>query len=144
MNIQPYFIETICNPADPEKNWATATPDELIECCDSMVAVLTDAEIINWVIEFRAAAADLNTTEWYGDYASTMIFEISGEKLVVVVDGGMVGLADAFEAFCLNSNITCLGFVDSLDFADVDVDDMYTGYVEDDRHLLTLVNAITN
>lgn len=144
MKIEPYFVETVCNTNDPNENWANASPDKLIECCDSVVAVLTDDQIADWLTEFRAETVVFDTKEWFDEYASTMIFEINGEKLVVVVDGGMVGMADCFHAFCVEENITCQGIVDSLDFEDVEVDDMYTGYDEDNQHLLTLVNAITN
>jgi hypothetical protein len=119
--------------------------EELYDISDNTVAVLSDGQINEWMIVFDGIIYDPEFDDCDYGYAVTEVFEIDGEKLVVVADSGMVtGANDAFEMFCNQRNIPCQPIVDSLDCTDVDVEDIYTGAMNDNLDLLKLVHRLYN
>jgi hypothetical protein len=119
--------------------------EDFYEISDNTVAVLSDGQIDEWMIVFDGIIYDPDLDDCDEGYAVTEVFDIDGEKLVIVADSGMVtGANDKFEMFCNQRDIPCQPIVDSLDCTDVDVEDIYTGAMDDNPDLLALVHRLYN
>lgn len=117
----------------------------VFDSCDSAVAVLTDDQLNVWFAQFKDLAEAEEETGEYNAYGTrTLVFSIDGEQLVVVSDSGGEIAAGEFELFCEENGITCQTIIDSLDCTDVPVEDIYTGTMDEDAHLLSLVHKLYN
>lgn len=125
-------------------NGETDETINILECCDSSVAVLSLEQVSNWIHEFKKIA----TAEDAGDYcaygSSTLVFDIDGQLLVVVSDSGGELAGGLFMEFCRDLEIPCQFIIDSLECTGVEIEDIYTGEMEDNIELLTLVHKIYN
>lgn len=117
---------------------------DLLECCDSAVAVLTEAQVAEWLKLFDDIGTDPEAADFCDFGTVTAVFDIDGEYLVVVADSGGELAAGEFEVWCEENNIPCQPIVDSLDCTDVDVEDIYTGAMDDNLDLLKLVHRLYN
>ena len=120
------------------------TPEQIIECCDSAVAVLDENLLAEW-LEIFAGISNMEDAAEYCDFCTaTMTFMIEGKLLVCVIDSGGELCSGDFAAFCEERGIPVQTIVDTLVFEGCSIDEMYTGQMEDNPELMRLVHQITN
>ena len=126
--------------------FVTEDCDESIiqDCCDSAIAVLTPAQIQEWIEKFTDLILADEASEYLEYGASTSSFKIDNELLVVVSDSGGEYTVDEFVDFCKNKNIQYQIIVDTIDCTGVSVEEIYTGEYDKDIKLLTLLHAVYN
>lgn len=115
----------------------------IIQCCDSVIAVLNDEQLAEWLGQAAEYVEDAEARD-YTDGFATLVFDVEGEQLVAVVDTGGEYLSGAFYEFCEGEGVKFQSIVDSLDVTDVPVRDIYTGAEKDNRKLLKLLHKIFN
>lgn len=116
----------------------------IIQCCDSVIAVLNDEQLAEWLGQSAEYVEDPDAREFVDGFA-TLVFDVDGKQLVVVVDTGGEYLSGAFYEFCEGEGVKFQSIVDSLDVTDVPIGDIYTGTGGDDNmELLTLLHKIFN
>lgn len=140
--IAPVLFEAVDLHGDSDEDMTD--PYAVVGSCDSAAAVLTDAQIAEWMAEFRALVADPDTAEQCDFHTATLVFDIDGQKLVLATESGGPAAADAFQAFCNDRGIPCQFIVDNPLFEDDHVENMYTGAGEDYPEILELVHKLTN
>lgn len=122
----------------------TLTAEKIIECCDSVCAVLSEADLEEWLVKFNEIINDEDAGNYCDFWSATMVFMIEGKRLVCVIDSGGELASGEFSLFCDNRKIPNQFVIDSLDFTEVPVDDMYTGQMTDNPGLMRLIHQITN
>lgn len=119
--------------------------EDLYMCCDSVVAVLTQEQIEEWLPLFKDIVDDDSAPSFCAYHSSTLVFDIDGSLLVVVSDAGGELASSEFTTFCEERSIESQFIIDSLDCTDVEVEDIYTGMVgPDNLYLLGLVHKLYN
>jgi hypothetical protein len=138
MTLTPILIE--------ERRFTSDTSCDLLEVCDSVIAVLTPAQLAEWIIDFGAAWPEdiINTDEATLDGSILQVFDIAGVLFVTVSDSGDEWKSAAFEEFCKDRDIACQGIVDSLDCEGISVEEIYTGECDDNSELLKLLHKVYN
>ena len=139
MKIKPIREKTVSFGEDEN-----ITYEDVIECCDSYMAVLTQEQIDKWFEEFEQISASKEAAEYTEFGTTTMVFEVDGKNLVVVSDSGGEYASGEFLDFCNHHQIDCQFAIDSLDCEGVDIDDIYTGSSDDNQELLTLIHKVYN
>jgi hypothetical protein len=76
MTLTPILIE--------ERRFTSDTSCDLLEVCDSVIAVLTPAQLAEWIIDFGAAWPEdiINTDEATLDGSILQVFDIAGVLFV--------------------------------------------------------------
>lgn len=119
--------------------------DGAFQCCDSTIAVLTQAQIDEWLTVFDEIATNDDASEYCDFGTTTQVFDIDGALLVTVSDSGGELAAGEFEAWCEENGIDSQSVIDGLDCTGDSVEDIYTGTGGDDNMaLLTLLHKIFN
>jgi len=129
------------------KNYADndeLTPDQIIECCDSAVAVLTKEDLKDWLEIYNVLSNEEDAAQFCEGHTATMTFMIEEKLLVCVIDSGGEISSGEFVLFCQARNITVQTIVDSLNFNGCAIDEMYTGQMDNDPELMRLIHQITN
>lgn len=121
-----------------------ADQTDIFECCDSVVAVLTDDLIDEWMLEFKSIVDDDDAADYCAGGSTTQVFDIDGENLVVVADSGGELASGDFQVFCEDHEIPYQFIIDSLDCTDIPVDEIHTGMVDDNVELLKMVHKLYN
>lgn len=132
---------------DPEHdpNAPPPAPATLVDCADSTVAVLEEADLARWMTRFAEVAQAEDAADYCDFHTCTLVFEIDGRRLVVVSDSGGELATGEFQAFCAENGIPCQFIIDGLDCTSVAPADIYTGTGGGDNlDLLTLVHRIYN
>jgi len=121
------------------------TTGETYEVCDSVIAVLADDEITEWLGEFAELLTDPEIAEFLYS-CSTRVFDIDGQKLVIVADSGGEFTSADFVEFCESREIAYQSVIDTPDCTGIEVDEIYTGQDPDDDNieLLTLLHKVFN
>ena len=119
-----------------------ASLDDILECCDSTMAILSKDQIDEWMSRFDSIIEDDDVD--YADGTATMVFDIDGQYLVVVSDSGGEFASGDFYEFCENLHIDAQTVVDSIDCTDISVDEIYTGQMEDNEEILSLLHKVFN
>jgi hypothetical protein len=128
--------QVVINHYDDEK----MTLEQVFECCDSYIAVLTQEQLDEWLSMFESDA-----DPEYTDFASaTVVFNVDGKLLTIVSDSGGESASGEFSEFCEENGIACQFVIDSLDCEGVDVEDIYTGEYDNNIELLTLLHKVYN
>lgn len=117
---------------------------DLLECCDSVIAVLTQEQLTRWLDSFKTIGTDPEASDFCDSGTTTVVFDIDGEILVIVADSGGELASGMFEVWCEENDIECQAIVDSPDCTDVDVEDIYTGAYEDNQKLLGMLHRVYN
>lgn len=119
--------------------------DGAFQCCDSVIAVLTQAQIDAWLAEFDKIATAEDATEYCDFGTTTQVFDIDGELLVTVSDSGGELASGEFQVWCEENGIEFQPVIDGLYCEGDAVEDIYTGTGGDDNmELLTLLHKIFN
>lgn len=129
------------------KNYADEdelTPEQIIECCDSAVAVLVNEDLKDWLEIFEKLSNDEEAADFCEFFTATMTFMIEEKTLVCVIDSGGEISSGEFVLFCQDRNIPVQPIVDTLDFNGCSIDEMYSGQMDDDPELMRLIQQITN
>jgi hypothetical protein len=120
------------------------TYEDILQCCDSYIAVLDQSQIDSWFKTFNEITSKDDAQE-YTEFGSTsLVFEVDGKNLVVVSDSGGEFAGGYFAEFCEENNIEYQFVIDSLDCEDIEVDEIYTGEIDDNVELLTLLHKVYN
>lgn len=114
--------------------------DQVFECCDSYIAVLTQDQVDEWLSQFETAA----DSEFTDAASATAVFEIDGKLLTVVSDSGSESASGVFYEFCEENGIEHQFVIDSLDCTGVDVEEIYTGEYDNNTELLELLHKVYN
>lgn len=121
-----------------------ATYENILECCDSYIAVLNQEQIDMWFNKFEEISASEDAQE-YTDFGTTsLVFEVDDKNLVVVSDSGGEYSSGYFAEFCESHNIDCQFIIDSLECEGIDLDEIYTGDIEENKNILKLLHKIYN
>jgi hypothetical protein len=121
---------------------------DLLEVCDSVMAVLTSNQLDVWslvwstITEVGSDEVD-GAVEWT-DGSVFQVFDIDGKLLVIVSDSGGEWISEQFAEFCENNKIEFQRKVDSLDCEGIEVDEIYTGEMDDNPVLLELLHKVYN
>tara|TARA_R110000850_G_scaffold104174_1_gene214481 strand:+ start:551 stop:982 length:432 start_codon:yes stop_codon:yes gene_type:complete len=118
--------------------------DDLMECCDSVIAVLSFDQLGEWTIAFNLLTADTEEFEDFSDGTVMQVFDIDDKLFTIVSDSAGEWAAEEFSEFCVSHGITHQGIVDSLDCTGVPVEDIYSGEYDDFPELLELLHKVYN
>jgi len=121
-----------------------STAESLLECCDSVVAVMNDEQLNEWVKQFESICMEPDVDEYCESGTITNVFDVDNKKLVVVSDSGGELATAEFEEFCNDRKIPAQFIIDSLDCTDCEVDEIYTGCIDDNQELLEMVHKLYN
>lgn len=135
MKLIPSFVSTHFFGQDPD--------DSFFQCCDSVVAVLTPTQIMEWLEVFNKSVQDPEADQ-FSDGTTTQIFDIDGVSLVVVADTGGEFATGEFQLFCEDRDIPSQFIIDSLECEGIAPDEIYTGEYDNNLYLLSLVHRIYN
>jgi hypothetical protein len=114
------------------------------ECCDSVIAVLNDAQIKQWLNQFDEIASDPESKE-FAEACITQVFDIDNKLLTIVSDSGGEISTAIFRDFCNENGVDCQFVIDSFDCTYTDApEDIYTGEMDNNIELLTLLHKIFN
>jgi hypothetical protein len=120
------------------------TSIDLLEVCDSVIAVLSPKQLEEWTIAFNLLTEDTTEFEDFSDGTVMQVFDINDKLLTIVSDSAGEWAAEEFREFCKHHKIIHQGIVDSLDCEDVPVEDIYTGEMDDHPELLELLHKVYN
>jgi hypothetical protein len=121
------------------------TSIDLLEVCDSVIAVLSPEQLEEWTSKFnKLTKADIYVNEGWTWGSVLQVFDINNQMLTIVSDACGTWMTEEFQEFCTDNNITHQGIVDSLDCEDVPVEDIYTGEMDDHPELLELLHKVYN
>jgi hypothetical protein len=123
---------------------STESDYDLLECCDSVIAVLSPDQLREWAIAFNLLTADTEEFEDFSDGTVMQVFVIDHKLFTIVSDTAGEWTAEEFAEFCVRHEITHQGIVDSLDCTGVPVEDIYTGESDDYPELLELLHKVYN
>lgn len=119
--------------------------DGVFQCCDSVIAVLTQDQIDEWLVLFDEIATAEDAAEYCSYGTTTQVFDIDGALLVTVSDSGGELAAGEFQVWCEENGIEFQPVIDGLYCTGDSVEDIYTGTGGDDNmELLTLLHRIFN
>lgn len=137
MNIEPHTVKQVVFDDSFE---------DPFDCCDSVVAALSGEQLQTWLDIFEEKIQNEEAAEYCDFGTRTAVFDIDGQTFVAVSDSGGEWMTAEFQEFCETNNIPSQFVIDSLDCSDVDVDDIYTGCMEEDENkdLLRLLHKIYN
>ena len=118
--------------------------EDLLNLCDSVIAVINNEnQLAEWLAEFEALSDDEEAPEFcYG--MSTLVFDIDGDKFVMVSDSGGEFSHGEFAIFCEENGIESQFVVDTPVCDGITVDEIYTGQMDDNRALLELLHKVYN
>jgi hypothetical protein len=114
--------------------------DQVFECCDSYIAVLTQDQIDEWLSMFNYIS-DPEITDFS---SSTLVFDIDNKLLTIVSDSGGESASGVFQTFCEQRNIPCQFVIDTIDCTGVGIEEIYTGVCDNNMELLELLHKVYN
>jgi hypothetical protein len=118
---------------------------DLLEVCDSVIAVLTAKQLEEWTSKFNELTkADTYVNEGWTWGSVLQVFDIDNKLFTIVSDACGEWMAEVFAEFCTDNNIAHQGVIDSLDCENMPVEDIYTGAADDDPELLALLHKVYN
>jgi hypothetical protein len=123
---------------------STENEYDLLECCDSVIAVLTSDQLAEWTIVFNLLTEDTEEFVDFSDGTVMQVFDIDDKLFTIVSDTAGEWAAEEFREFCKLHAIIHQGVVDSLDCEDIAVEDIYTGEMDDYPELLKLLHNVYN
>ena len=138
MKIKPFLVE-ICILDDHIKTY-----EDILQCCDSYIAVLTKEQLDEWVAHFKKVVTSDTYMNSYMYGSCTLAFQVGDDILVTVSDAGGEYLYDVFREYCEANDIDCQFVIDSLDCDGIDLDEIYTGEIDNNDTLLKLLHQIYN
>lgn len=122
----------------------TVTFEQVIECCDSYIAVLTQDQIDKWFTIFEEVTTAEDAAEFTDFGSTTLVFDIDGQLLTIVSDSGGENASGEFYQFCEDNGIEYQFVIDGIDCSDCEIDEIYTGVYDDNQALLALLHKVFN
>jgi hypothetical protein len=101
---------------------------DLLDACDSVMAILTASQLEQWTSKFneRAAAAIWINAGW--TWGSVLqVFDIDDQLFTIVSDSCGTWMTEKFQEFCTDNKIAQQEVLDYLDCENVPVEDIALG-----------------
>lgn len=121
-----------------------AQAQDLFDCCDTVVAVLSPEQTAEWLAQFKVLANEEDAADYCEMGTLTAVVQAGDTPLTMVCDSGGEIATEAFSAWCEERRIPHQFMVDSPNVTGVALEDINTGMAKDDPVLVALLHRAFN